>query len=134
MLGLEFNYLAVLVAGLSSLALGFLWYGPLFGQAWMRYIGKTEEELKADFSPIVHLWSLLLALGMAFILALFMSWGGIDDLLPGLLVGLLAGIGFTFVPFAVNNLYERKPFGLILINSLYHVVLLAIMGAIIGVW
>lgn len=131
---IDINYLAVLVAGLSSLALGFLWYGPLFGKAWMRHIGKTEEELKADYSPVIHVWSLLFALAMAFVLAVFISWIGVEDLGRGLLVGLMAGIGFAFIPFAVNNLYQKSPIGLVMINSLYHVVLLAIMGAILGAW
>ena len=32
----EINYLAVLVAAIASMALGFLWYGPLFGNQWKK--------------------------------------------------------------------------------------------------
>ena len=33
------NYIAVLVAGVVSMAAGFLWYGPLFGKAWAKEMG-----------------------------------------------------------------------------------------------
>ncbi|MGC9355126.1 MAG: DUF1761 domain-containing protein, partial [Mariniphaga sp.] len=40
------NYLAVIVAALSSFMVGWIWYGPLFGKSWMKLHGFTEEELK----------------------------------------------------------------------------------------
>jgi hypothetical protein len=30
------NWIAFVVAALSTLVVGFLWYGPLFGKAWMK--------------------------------------------------------------------------------------------------
>ncbi len=40
------NFLAVIVATLSAFAVGGLWYGPLFGQAWLSAVGMTEEEVE----------------------------------------------------------------------------------------
>ena len=31
----SFNWLAILAATLSAFVVGFLWYGPLLGKAWM---------------------------------------------------------------------------------------------------
>ena len=36
-------FLAILVASLSTLVVGFIWYGPLFGKAWLFENGFTEE-------------------------------------------------------------------------------------------
>ncbi|MDO8488446.1 MAG: DUF1761 family protein [bacterium] len=33
------NYLAILAAAVLSMVLGFLWFGPLFGQTWMKLMG-----------------------------------------------------------------------------------------------
>lgn len=35
------NYLAILVAAVLSMVLGFLWYGPLFGKEWTKLMGVT---------------------------------------------------------------------------------------------
>ena len=41
------NFYAVLVAALTTLVVGSIWYSPvLFGNAWMKETGLTEEELK----------------------------------------------------------------------------------------
>ena len=40
---MEFNFLAILVAAIAPLVLGFLWYNPkLFGNVWMREAEMTE--------------------------------------------------------------------------------------------
>ncbi len=37
--------LSVILAVASFMALGFIWYGPLLGRAWMGAVGKKPEEL-----------------------------------------------------------------------------------------
>ncbi len=39
------NWWAILVATVVAFGIGGLWYGPLFGQAWLKAMGKTEEEI-----------------------------------------------------------------------------------------
>lgn len=39
------HYPAVIGATVSSMVLGFLWYGPLFGKQWMKLSGMTAEQL-----------------------------------------------------------------------------------------
>ena len=41
------NWLALAVAALSTLVIGFIWYHPkVFGTIWMKEIGMTEEKAK----------------------------------------------------------------------------------------
>ena len=43
----QLNIWAVLVAALSTFLIGGLWYSPaVFGKAWMKENGFTEESLK----------------------------------------------------------------------------------------
>ena len=43
----QINWLAVLLAFVASMAIGFVWYMPaVLGKRWMAAIGKTEEDLK----------------------------------------------------------------------------------------
>ena len=46
-MNVEINYLAVLVAGVAAVAVGFLWYGPLlFAKPWMKLMGHTKETME----------------------------------------------------------------------------------------
>ena len=42
----EPNWLAVVIAAVVSIVLGFLWYGPLFGKTWMRMTGHTKKDME----------------------------------------------------------------------------------------
>lgn len=41
------NYYAVLVCAVLAMALGALWYGPLFGKKWMEIVGINPADLEA---------------------------------------------------------------------------------------
>src|SRR4051812_47000535 len=44
----EISWLAVVVGAVASFLLGGLWYSPvLFGKAWQRETGLTDEQLKS---------------------------------------------------------------------------------------
>ncbi|MCC6410274.1 MAG: DUF1761 domain-containing protein [Saprospiraceae bacterium] len=47
------NWIAVLCSALVPLVVGFVWYGPLFGKAWMRATGLTEEQLKGANMAVI---------------------------------------------------------------------------------
>ena len=57
---LAVNWLAVLVATIINMVIGFLWYGPLFSDLFLRLIGKREEEIEG--SPIVYLLGFVMGL------------------------------------------------------------------------
>ena len=40
------NLLAILVAAATGFLIGGLWYGPLFGKAWMAEHGFTDAQLR----------------------------------------------------------------------------------------
>ena len=66
----EVNLLAVLVAGIVPMIVGFLWYGPLFGKRWLELMETTAEEIQKNFNPWkTHVASFVLALVTAYILA-----------------------------------------------------------------
>ncbi|NQU88242.1 MAG: DUF1761 domain-containing protein [Mariniphaga sp.] len=129
------NYLAVLVAALCSFIVGWLWYGPLFGKAWMRLHGFTEETMKeGDWlpMPVLMLTNYIATVLAAFALAMFL---GADSTLH---FGIFAGFMIAVFWIATNRLndvlYEKKPLGLFFINVGYNLVVYILMGAIIGVW
>ena len=131
---ISFNYLAILGATASTFLLGGLWYSPwLFGRAWMKEMGFTDESLKAggNVGRIMGL-SFLLELIMAFNLAAFI--GPKASLSFGLFAGVAAGFGWVALSLGVTYLFERRSLRLFLINGGYHGVAFTIMGAILGGW
>jgi hypothetical protein len=127
------NPAAVVVAALSSLVVGGLWYSKaLFGKAWMRESGLTEERIKQASLLKIYGATYLLALVIGFNLAAFLS--GPPDVLRGLTVGGLVGVGWVAASTAITYLFETRSATLFFINAGYHVVTYLAMGAILGGW
>ncbi len=128
------NWLAILVAGISSFVLGGVWYSPaLMGRAWMRENNMSEEDVKKGNKGKIFGWTLLLSLIMAVNLGMFLNNTPGLDVTFGLLYGLLAGL-WVFCGIAIVGLFEHKTARYIFINGGYCFLALGIMGAIIGAW
>ena len=118
---------ATLAATLAGLALGALWYGPLFGRAWIKAVGKTQDEIRRDFSP-ARVYGTTFALGLiaSYIFGLYL---GPD---PGrafaVALGAAAGLFWVATALATNYLFERRPIMLIVINGGYHAVRFTLIG------
>ncbi|MEL7834745.1 DUF1761 domain-containing protein [Fodinibius sp. Rm-B-1B1-1] len=132
------NLLAVLVATLSTFLVGWLWYGPLFGKAWMAAVGFTEEDLQEGNMAKIFGLAFIFEFIMAFNLAMFLT-GSPEaaetmTATTGAFYGFLTGFGWIFFALAVNSLYERKSWKYIFINGGYWTIAFTIMGLILGAW
>lgn len=129
----EVNWLAVLVSALSVFLIGGLWYSPaVFGKAWMKENGFTEESMKG--SNMAKIFGLAFVLGLISSINLAMFLGPDTDATMGAFYGFLAGFGWVATFVGTHYLFERKSFKLFLINAGYSVVSLTVMGTIIGAW
>jgi hypothetical protein len=127
------NYWAIIVSALSTFLIGGLWYSPaVFGKAWMKENGFTEEDMKKGGMGKIFGLAFFLALISAMNLAMFM--GPEDDPKMGALWGFLAGFGWVATFVGTHYLFERKTFKLFLINAGYSVVALTVMGVILAAW
>ncbi len=126
------NWLAILVATVAGFALGGLWYGPLFGDAWLSALGKTADQIQPSPTPFVI--SFFTALITAIVLAMFISALNISTLGGGVVIGLLVGIGFIATAMASDSAFGDTGVNLWLIQSGYRVLYSVLMGAILAVW
>src|ERR1700743_3367964 len=127
------NWPAVIVAGLSSFAVGGLWYAPsLFGKAWMADSKLTQDDIKTGNKGKIFGFTAFFSLLMAVNLAMFLA-DAKTNLAWGATAGFLAGI-WTFCAIAIHSLFELKSWRYIFINGGYSVASLTLMGAIIGLW
>ena len=134
---MEINWLAVVVAAVVHQALGALWYGPMFGKAWMKSIGKTKEELEqADGPPLPKLLAIsaLCSLITAFALAVVISLCGEEGIGVGMGIGALTAIGFIATSVVNNALFEDRSKTTVGIYVSYQILGLVLMGAVLGAW
>lgn len=157
-----FNYLAIFVAALVPIFIGFIWYNPkVFGTAWMREAEMTEAKMKSGNMVVIFVVTLILSFILAFFVqtltihqtGAYSLMGGDPALAKpsyeafmrdygdafrtfqhGALHGVLAGLFLFFPVIAINGLFERKSWKYILMNSGYWVISLAAMGAIVCGW
>ena len=124
------NYLAILIAALSTFLIGGVWYGPLFGKQWMIENGFSADQA-AGGSPLIKFGgTFLLAFLSALNLALML--GANADLSFGVFAGLMTGLFFVSTFFGIIYLFERRSLKLFLINAGYITLAFTVMGAILG--
>lgn len=130
---MNINFWAVLVAAISTFLIGGLWYSPiLFGKAWMKENGFTDDDLKNQNAARKFGISFLMAVIMAANLAAFL--GDEVDVAFGAMAGFLTGAGWVLTGIAVIGVFENKSWRYILINGGYHTLAFTIMGIILGAW
>lgn len=132
------NWLAVIAATLVGFAIGFVWYGPLFGKKWMALVGMTEEDAQNGNMPKIFGVTFVLQFIMAFCLAMFFygdpSSADMITAGSGAFYGFLTGFGWVATAIGVNALYEQKPWSYMFINGGFWIVVFTLMGLIIGAW
>ena len=129
----EVNYLAVIAAAVATFALGGLWYSPaLFGKAWQREAGVSEEKMKSANMMLIFGLTFVLSLIAAWVFALFL--GPRPPMALGLGAGFSAGLCWVAASLGINYLFERKSLKLWLINGGYHTLQFTIIGLILALW
>jgi len=129
----QLNFIAIIVAALSSFILGGLWYSQLlFGKAWMKETGLSEESAKNANMTKIFTLSFIATFIIAFNLAMFLGPQSILE--TGAFYGFLAGFGWVAMSFGVNDLFEQRSFKLFAINAGFHTVSFTMIGAIVGGW
>ncbi len=131
------NYLAVLVAAIVSMVIGFLWYGPIFGKAWMRLMKidkKKIDEAKKKGMTTSYVVMFISALIMNYVLAHFVKYLGSRTFMDGMQAGFWLWLGFIATVQVGIVLWEGKPVKLYLINAAHYLVALMVTGGILAIW
>ncbi|WP_022887099.1 DUF1761 domain-containing protein [Glaciibacter superstes] len=134
----EINYWAVILATLSSMIVGSIWYTPkVFGNYWMKMSGSKPSGKTSDaVIPIVV--TLLVSFITAWVLAgaAYIAWDfyGGNFLVNAIVTALMLWAGFTAARFVTHDAFDQRPGGLTILNISHELVTVVIMAIIIGVW
>jgi hypothetical protein len=128
------NYLAVVVAAVVAMVIGFAWYSPaVFGKRWMAYLGTTQAELGNPGGMGLAV-GIVASLANAWVLAvLTMNLGG-TTIVDAITLGVLCWLGFMATITAAQISFEKKSWGLWLLNNGHNVIVQVVMAAIVTLW
>jgi hypothetical protein len=131
---LPINWLAVLVAAIIRMAVGFAWYSPpLLLKPWQALTGVTPETMKAGLGKAMVV-DVIASLVMSFALANIIVGANISDWLNGALAGFWVWLGFQATLLVSLWGYENRSLKLIAINLGNNLIALLLMGALLAVW
>ena len=125
------EYLIIVGAGLAAWVLGALWYGPIFGKAWMAEMGFSQDDAPDNMAVIFGLSFLLMVLMMFGLSHLIQAHTEITWT-HGFYHGCMIGIFFAATSMGINYLYQRKSIKLWLIDASYQILFLGVGGAIMA--
>jgi hypothetical protein len=141
---MEINFIAVAVAALIPMIVGFVYYHPaVLGGPWMKANGFTLESVGKGPNPILY----VVALGFSFLLSMFVCvnvTGPGQDVAPdghsyvtfqhGLAHGLMISLLVVLPILGTMSIFERRGWGWVFTNWGYWYVTLSIMAGILSAW
>ena len=130
--------IAILIAGIVNLALGFLWYSPyLFQKRWLAAMGQNQGDIQAP--PIQYFTNLILTFLSALVLGFFLLIASIDfsngfqlnGLIDGLIISILVWAGFVLTTNYSSVIFEKIPINAYIIYCSYQLVAFILLGILI---
>lgn len=135
-MGVEVNYLAVVLAMVSSMVVGSIWYARgVFGNVWIKL---AKIDLKKPGYPMwvplvaAAVVSLITAYVLAHVAFLSHKFFGNSFLQDAVTTAFWLWLGVTAARFITHDAFEGRPWKLTLLTISHEFVTLLIMGAVIG--
>ena len=136
-MSVEVNWIAVFLATVSAMVVGFVWYAPnVFGNAWMRLAGLEDpaKRKKGMFGAMAAsvLGSLLTAYVLAHVAFMAHYFYKNSFFMDSVTTAFWLALGFTFTTLIIHNSFEQKPWKLTALAVGNRFVTLVAMGMVIG--
>jgi hypothetical protein len=139
---MNINYWAVLVCGVLSMVIGFVWYGPLFGKKWMEIVGATfkdieeRKKMQKAAGPL-YLLQFIMTLFQAAVLSHFINARALQGV-QGMETALWIWAAFIIPVVAGSAMWNNDSAKIsrarFLIQAGYQLVLFVVFGLVLGMW
>lgn len=132
----EINWWAVIVATLSTMVVGSIWYTPkVFGTWWMKTAKVQPDSGGAVYAiGITLVVSFISAWVLAGSAAIAQNFYGGSFLLNTVVTAIILWGGFTAARFITHDAFEKRPKALTLLNIAHELVTFLVMALIIGLF
>ena len=130
------NFLAILASGIVAMAIGFLWYGPLFLKPWRdghKFSEAKSAALKKSM-PIAAGVSFVGYLITAYVLSLLLAYMNVIDVSHALRVTFLIWLGFPAMVGLMNTLYTGGSLVVYAIDTTYQLAYMLATAVIVTLW
>ncbi|UAB77936.1 DUF1761 domain-containing protein [Erythrobacter sp. SCSIO 43205] len=125
----DFALWPVLAGTAAFFVVGAIWYGVLFGKAWQKAAGLSDEDVQSGNMALIFGLTFLFEMLIAMVL-----WHLIARTNPAPFVVMMMSIGFALgvmVPaIGINYLYQRKSGVLFAIDAGHFILGMAAMGGV----
>lgn len=130
---IELNYLAILVAAISNMIIGSIWYAPpVLGNLWAEAHKFRLEDLKP--TPLHYVQAFIVSFIIAWALGALLKWFDVTSLKEGLGVSFLIWLGFIATTHFSGVIWAKKPLKAYLIDVSFHLLSIIVMGIILVSW
>lgn len=136
----EVNFLAVIIAAVASMVLGFIYYHPsVLGKPWMKEMGYTKDSLKEAQKKMGKMYAIsaVLAVITAYVLshvmALSSAFFGAAGVMTGVTTGFWMWVGFIAPVQYTEVMFGGKSNKLFALNTGYQLASIILMGIVIGI-
>jgi hypothetical protein len=135
-MSVEVSWLAVILATVSTMIVGSIWYTPkVFGNKWMQ-LAKVKPSGKGSDATAAIITTLVVSFISAYVLAhvTFLAHNFFQNsfLQDAISTAFWVWLGFTAARFITHDAFEMRPKALTFLNIAHEFVTFMVMGLIIG--
>jgi len=131
---LKINHLAVFVCLILLHVLGFIWYGPLFGERWMELVHLDPESMEGGGEAGIWITNFIASLAPLYLLAWLFTKLEVTSGLRGAVIAFLITFCFYHLTIMRDNMFSAQHYGLAWIVGGFSLVGLTLSGFILGAW
>lgn len=132
----QVNIWAVLLAMVSSMVIGSVWYAKgVFGTRWAKLVKLDDKKMQAGAGKAIAITivvSTITAYVLAHVTFLSNSFFGNSFLQDALMTGFWLWLGFVAARFITHDAFEQRPTELTLMNIVHELITIEVMALIIG--
>lgn len=131
------NYLAVAVSSVIFFVLGSVWFSALFGTMWVAELENHNVTIEQPTSNDLFLKMALTFIAncmASFAMACLVIMTGSTTVATGLVLGIIASLGFVVVSIGSVFIWENRSLKLFLIDVGYPVLGILVAAVLLSVW
>jgi hypothetical protein len=128
------NYLAVLVAAVANYVIATIWYGAIFSKLWKKLTGITDMKPAPMNIILVFIGSLVLSYVLYHSIVFGEAYYNMKGIGGGIMGAFFGWLGYIAPVTLSTKLYEKKPWGLWLLDNAFWLISLLVMGIILSLW
>ncbi|MBW7887169.1 MAG: DUF1761 domain-containing protein [Bacteroidetes bacterium] len=124
----------IFIASVVCFSIGTFWYSPaLFGNIWLKHIGRTKEEV--DDRALKYFGLAYAAILLeCYMMKNVVNYLGAESMTEGIVVGIIVWLGFSVPTSTFSYMLEHRSRKLLLIHSGYFLAMFIISATLLAMW